>query len=557
MQHTGVYKIFILLIMVGVLQGAEKPPSVEELSVGKIKTMTPPKVRFFSNGIQMAITSSSEEAQKQTLQGFNYLHGAWDFEAYRHFIEALKSDPDCLMANLGVAFSLLGADREFSNARETAAIRSFDLIEQGKGSDLERGYAYALKKLIDDGSSSAADVFRKVGEKYPNDLQLKIFEALLRRTGFDSSGAPMPDQEESQKIITELMKKNPDSPLLINTWLMLRTEAIDITNDLEMAKKLCELVPGYPPYQHLLGHIEWRSGNFTQAANAFGKASSSYIMWAKENNLLLADCSEWIKSEMYRAVALASTNDYETALVIADSIARLSFAKNNVDSASSRLLYWEGKTLTARLLLRRGKEGDYETAIKSLPKPEEVNSISEKTKVGAFYQGLVLALETKKSLAANDLQRGRDVFSLLTLHGEKLETMRVKAGELGELSHYIRAFECIETLATEIRGQISLMGPESTRSAAYNWFSAASEKQKRASRMMPPINLKPMRSNVAKFYLTNDRANEAIEIYQEALKENPNDLILLQGIMNAYTTQQDLKNAGVIAVKIKEITYQP
>jgi tetratricopeptide (TPR) repeat protein len=553
MHDTLVRKSFILLIMLGVLNGAEKMPTTEDLSIGKIKTMPTPKPRFFPGGITMAITSSSEEAQKQVLQGFNYLHGAWDFEAYRHFIEALKVDPDCLMANLGVAFSLLGADQEFSNARDAATIRSFELIKQGIGSDLERGYAYALKKLIDDGSSSAADVFRRVGEKYPNDLQLKVFEALLRRTGFDSAGQPMPDQEESQRIISKLMKENPDNPLLMNTWLMLRTEAADISTDLEMARKLCELTPGYPPYQHLLGHIEWRSGNFSQAANSFGKASSAYIAWVKENHLSLMDCPEWVKSEMYRAVALANTGDYTTALAIANSISKIPVTKDNANSTGSRPLYWEGKTLTARLLLRRDEKGDYQAALDSLPKPEEINKISKQTKVGGFYQGLVLALEAKKSLEENNLQRSRDLFSLITLHGEKFETMRNQAGELGELSDYLRAFECIDTLATEIRGQISLVGPEATQLAAYNWFSAASERQKRSSRMMPPITLKPMKINIANFYLSKNRTKEALEMYQEALKESPNDLLLLEGIIKAYTTLGDAAKADSISSQIKEI----
>ena len=49
--------------------------------------------------------------------------------------------------------------------------RLLDLVEQGKGTELERGYAYGLIKYIEEGPAGAANAFRKVAEKFPNDLQ--------------------------------------------------------------------------------------------------------------------------------------------------------------------------------------------------------------------------------------------------------------------------------------------------------------------------------------------------------------------------------------------------
>lgn len=247
---------------------AEMSP-VEDLILPKLAKLPAPQMRQFSSGISLAISSKDEKAQAHVLQGLNLIHGGWDFEAYRHFVEALKLDPDCLMANFGVIFALLGADSEFIKVRIAAVDRTLALVDAKVGSELERGYVYALTKLLEEGPLSAADAFGQVSRKFPNDVQAKLFESYFRRAGFDEYGSPKPEQELAQEMIQALMKKQPDSPMLMHCWLMMRTENLLCREDLPMARKLCELVPDYPPYYHLLGHYEWRSGNYGKAATAF------------------------------------------------------------------------------------------------------------------------------------------------------------------------------------------------------------------------------------------------------------------------------------------------
>jgi hypothetical protein len=72
----------------------------------------------------------------------------------------------------------------------------------------------------------------------------------------------------------------------------------------------------------LLGHYEWRSGNHARASAAFGRASTLYQKWMRQNALSVADCPEWPKAETYRVVALLSMGDYETAHAAAKQIAK-------------------------------------------------------------------------------------------------------------------------------------------------------------------------------------------------------------------------------------------
>lgn len=540
-------------MLLSVVYAEEKIAPVQELILPKLQGLPAPEMRKFDQGVAMAISASSEEAQQHVLQGLNLIHGGWDFEAYRHFIEALKLDPDCLMANFGVTFALLGADSEFLKPRLAAADRTLALLNAGKGNELERGYVYALVKLFNEGPNAAADAFGQVARKFPLDVQLRMFESYFRRSGFDEYGNPKPEQELAQEKIQELMKKQPDSPMLLHSWLMMRTENLDMSKDLPLARKLCEMVPDFAPYQHLLGHYEWRTGNHARAAAAFSRCGELYIAWMKQSKLTIVDCPEWVRAEVYRSVALASSGDYESALAAATALSNVKIPDDRIESAGARMMYWEAKTLPARLLMRRGSAGDSAAALQTIPAPDVVKSISTKTKVGAFYQGLVLALESRKALTEGNKERVLELYKLMVLHGSKMEEVRAQAIKLGEVSPFARAFDCLEIMALEIKGNLAMSDGKDKCGPAYNWYSGARERQRLGTRMLPPITLYPMSAHLAQYYELKGDLKSALEMYQEGLTFWPNDLILLEGAKKMQTALKDESAAAATDAKIKEI----
>ena len=543
---------FLLLMPLALAQ--DKVPSVDEMMLACLKNLPAPALRTFPNGVSMAISGATPEVQTRVLQGLNLIHGGWDFEAYRQFVEAIKIDPDCLMANFGITFSLLGSNGEFFKPRIAAADRTLALVNAGKGTELERGYAYALAKLFSGGPDSAADAFTQVAGKYPKDMQVRLFEVYFRRSGFDEYGNPKPDQESAQENVSSLMKTTPDSCLLMHTWLMIRTENLDMAQDLPMARKLCEMVPDFPPYQHLLGHYEWRSGNFGKAAAAFSRCGELYMSWMKSSGLSIVDCPEWIAAEVYRAVALASAGDYDSALAAAQALSRVPMPKDRIESPGARMMYWEAKTLEARLLMRRGAKGDAALAMASIPKPEVMKDLAAKTKVSSFYQGLVIALEGRKALEAGNRARAEEMYQLMVMHGNKMEESRAQAVKLGEVAHFGRAFDCLEIMALELKGDLAMAMGKDASGPAYNWYSGARERQHFATRMLPPICLYPMFARVSEFYLGKNDGKAALEIYKEGLGYWPSDLILLNGLKKTYLALKDEKSAASISMQIDGIT---
>ncbi len=546
-------RILLWLGLMSVAVAAEGPPEVKAVILPKVAQAKPVQLGAVPAGITMAISSSDENAQKHVLQGLNLIHGGWDFEAYRHFVAALQLDPDCLMAHFGVIFSLLDTESEFLKARIAAAERALALVEAGAGTEIERGYIFATMRLLDDGPTAAADAFAQVSQKYPQDMQLQLFESYFRRSGFDEYGSPKPEQEVAQEKVRALMKKQPDSTMLMHAWLMMRTENLKMDQDLPMARKLCQMVPDYAPYLHLLGHYEWRCGNHREAAEAFSRCGDLYLAWMKNYGFGIADCPEWIRAEVYRAVALASSGDYDSALAAAHALAKVPVPEDRLQSPGARMMWWEANTLEARLLMRRAEKGDYARAKASLPPKQLVQKMSRHSKVAFFYQGLAMTLEGQIALAEKNAARAEEIQQALAMHLPLMEQVRGDAIKLGELTVFSRAFSYLEIAMSAFKGDLAMSKADAKSTSAYNWYSGARERQILSTRLMPPSSLLPMNVPLGKYYESKGNFERAKEMYEEGLQYWPRDLCLLEAMQKMQVASKDEAGAKATAELIKAV----
>ena len=533
-----------------------KDPDVEAAIPDSVKALDEPAITNFPGGIQMAVTAATEKAQAHVNQGLNHLHGGWEFEASRHFAAAMREDPDCLLAHWGMLMSLLSPSPETAPARNGATKRLLDLIGRGKGSELERGYAFGLVNYLQNGPSGAANTFRKVAAKFPNELQAGIFAALFSRGGYDELGTATPDQEAAEKSLLTLIAKHPHSPLPLNALLTIRADGPDLASSLDLARKLCQMSPNYGPYFHLLGHYEWRCGQHGEAAAAFGRASSYFEGWMKENKATVADCPEWVKAECYRIVALASKGDFDTAYAAARQIAATPIPEKRNASPGVRFLLWEAKTLPARILLHRGLRGNAAEALYSLPKPPDLKTTREKSLAYWWIDGLRFALEARCLLDAGKFGEAQQVVAAFTLHGEEMSKTQAEAAAIGERSAWTRAFRALEVLASDLRGRLALAGPQVGVGTAYNWFASAADRQQPAPMMFPPMIITPMAIRLGEYYLAVNQPKEAIEAYQRALAAFPNDMNALLGLKTSCEKADLTAEAAETDRKIQDLRAQ-
>lgn len=536
----------------GVVAGKTLTP-LEDAIPPAVKALGKPEPREFPGGIAMAVTAANDEAQAAVNQGLNFLHGGWEFEACRHFAVAMRADPDCLLAHWGMAMSLLVPTPPTGKARNAAVERMLDLLDQGKGSDLERGYAYGLVKYLEEGPVSAAAAFRKVAQKFPNDMQAALFAALFGRSGYDESGSATPDQQRAEDELTALGKAHPECPLPLHALLLIRAEAPDLTASLKLARKLSAMAPDFAPYCHLLGHYEWRCGEHEAAVAAFARTVELYEQWMKSNKTNVADCPEWVKAECYRVVALASKGDFDTALTAAKRLAATPLPVERASSDGVRMMLWEAQTLPARLYMRRGKPGDAALALASLPKPKAIKPYHEECLAYWGIDGMRIVLDVERLLDEKKLEDARTTAAALAFHGEQMAKAQQVANEGGERSAWSRSFHAMELLAADVRGRLALAGPESLRGSAFNWFRSAADHQRPAALLYPPVVLSPMLARVGSLYLTEKKPEEAVGAYDEALAAFPNDIEVLQGLQQACEAANLTEKATAVAEKIKQL----
>jgi tetratricopeptide (TPR) repeat protein len=531
----------------------EAVPAVDKVISERLKDLPEPAPVPIPKGITMAVTTSDPAAQKHVLDGLANLHAGWDFEAYRHFCAALKLDPDCLMAHWGVVVALVNPEPDLVDERVASLERMISLVKADAGTELERSYAYGIAVFFDKGAVAAADAFRKVSAKFPNDPQLKLLMAAFGRSGYDESGKPNPDQEKAEALIDEMLTRDPDHPLYLYAYLTIRAEAPDLRGDLARAQRLCQLAPGYAPFLHLLGHYELRNGNATKAADAFARSAELYRGWMQATKVNHADCPGWVKAECYRTAALASKGDYANALAAAKAVAAIEVTPERANSEGGQILMWEGRTLAARLLMRRGLPGDAALALDTLPKPEKQKAYGKSSHAVWLYQGLAFALEARKALEAGKPDEARKITDALTLHGESMGKTRQAASAAGERSSWSRAYTALEIAASEMRGAMAMASGKEGMVSAFNWYRAALDRQTPPAMLMPPITLLPMETRLAEYHLARGETQAAIDILVEAQGKHTHDVEILVRLQKAMETAGEKEQAKLVKEQIEKV----
>ena len=244
----------------------------------------------------------------------------------------------------------------------------------------------------------------------------------------------------------------------------------------------------------------------------------------KENDLTIADCPEWPKSESYRVVALLSMGDYETAHAAATQVAAIPLPADRLDSPGARILLWDAKTLPARILIHRGLAESFVEASKALPEVKAVESTMKHSNAYLWIDGLRLALVAQQFVDQNEHDKARAVAASLAIHVDKYDESERSAAALGERSQWLRGRRALKVLLSDVRGRIAATGPKDLRPTAFNWYSSAIDHQRHESLLYAPTLLTPMSARLGDFFLAQEEPDKALKHYEQALKMIPSDI---------------------------------
>ena len=230
------------------------------------------------------ITTKNPQAQQYFNQGLRLVYGFNHAEAIRAFRAAAKLDPDCAMAQWGIALSLgpnynLAADAEQAKAAY-AAVQQAKKLAAG-ASPAEAAYIDALaerytetppedRKPLD---QAYADAMRKVAKRFPEDLDAATLaaEAMMDLRPWKlwtRDGDAEPGTEEIVATLEGVLAANPNHPGANHFYIHAVEASPTPYRALVSARRLAALVPGSGHLVHMPAHIYFRLGLYRDAVRS-------------------------------------------------------------------------------------------------------------------------------------------------------------------------------------------------------------------------------------------------------------------------------------------------
>src|SRR5262245_36557850 len=250
---------------------------------------TPARLMDGYGEVHMPIATKSEEAQKFFDQGLALLHSFWSYEADRSFERAAQLDPDCAMAQWGIAMAAVNEKRPddaIKRAEEMAA----------KASKRERLYIAAIEAryqgeratVQNKGFLGASERYkkalRKIVTSYPDDLHAKLFLRLALMSGYERDGAPKPGTAEAIKLLQVALAKDPKH-LAAHHYMIHATESGKRAIDgAPSADVYGSLAPKVGHAVHMPGHTYVHIDRWDDAAKAFEASAQVDRAYIRDNN---------------------------------------------------------------------------------------------------------------------------------------------------------------------------------------------------------------------------------------------------------------------------------
>lgn len=565
LRERGVKQLVLLLLVTmscSLLRGEDF--KVSSVIHPVVSEMVPPKIiEAFGKG-HMAISTSSDDAAKHVAQGMARLNTSWDFEAYRHFCEAAKLDPDCLMAYWGITMCLAGSEHEFFEQRQIAVDRMLDLLEseeankEDRWTDIERGYVQGAGALLTQGVRAAGETFKAISKKFPLDVQSKLFSLFLLRDGYDEFGKPLAGQLKTNEGLLEILQKHPENLSVMSFWVSSQSEAPlggpGLRKDvLPIARKLVRLHPEYPPFQLMLTHVEARCGNAALAILAAEEAVKLYENHMKSQKVTVFDCEGWVRAKLYLVNLYETKGDHDDALTIAEGLAGVIVPRERVFSRGAGLLMWEGRTAGARIMMGQSDKASFYEGQKILETLPEEQWHKEQSFALLYRDCLAFYLGVRVAISVKDIKNGKIYYENLVKRARALEQTRKLASKTSTFSSWLRATNTLVIATTELQGMLAELETGATKLSAANWFKAAADRQGRPANLLPPKIDYPLELRLGNFYYSQGDFKAAGKTFRKGLDIRPNHLETLRGYHKALVKLGRTDDAALLAKRIEAV----
>src|SRR5215468_894374 len=345
-------------------------------------------------------TSCNEVAQRRFDRAMRYQHSYWYLPAKEIFEEVLKADPNCAMAQWGIALTLL--DNPHNAIPQSNLAPGLAVIQKAKAmgakTERERGYIDAMLLMYTDYDKLShgqrirlfRDAQERIAAKYPDDDEAQIAYAITLNTSADLNDKTYTQQLKGADILEPISKRLPRHPGVTHYLIHLYDYPALAAKGLDAANRYASIAPAAPHAQHMPSHIYTRVGYWKES---IGSNAASVNSAKAEKSV-----GNYLHAQDYMVYAHLQLGQDKQARAVIDEMLKESEFKATVMAAHYALA-----ASPARFAVERG---DWVGASQLPVRPSPFNFVMA---ISHFARALGAARSGKPDLAAADIAKLADL----------------------------------------------------------------------------------------------------------------------------------------------------
>ena len=477
------------------------------------QTRQPEAAAVESLGTVSFPVSCAPGVRAQFVRGVALLHDFWYQEAQRQFEQIAKSDPDCAMAQWGIAMSLF--HEIWERPAESAVALAWREMQAAQTHPAktarEREYVTALSGFFrpDAGDYQArieayAAAMAKLYRDYPRDTDAGAFYALALLAASAPNDTSLTQEHRALAVLNPLFVQYPDHPGVVH-YIIHACDTPSLAQEgLVAARHYGEIAASAPHAVHMPGHIFSRLGMWQ--ADIDSNAASVAASHAAEARNQSGAMDQFHSDDFLLYAYLQSGQDAKARAVLSSSAAAIDHFEAMQEMGEHYMTgmfpYYRTKLPTIFNLEMR----DWKSAAALAP----VNGAPPETQIMTYWA---------RTVAAGHLRDAQQARANLAEYDSLVE--KVKQGKRA----YIADSNGLRIVRGEMLAWIAFAQSETTDALKHMRESA--DLQDKVGQGEVDI---PAREMLADIFLELGRPQEALVEYKQALTLSPNRF---NGLYNA------------------------
>lgn len=527
--------VALLLCSSLVAQTHQHAPPADEEPVDLTKLPAPQHIDGIGRS-HIAITTKSSETQQWFDQGISLLHCFWDYEALRAFEQAARLDPDCAMCHWGLAQALeFRGDGHQDQVKEELS-KAKELGK--KASDHEQRYIRAATESHDKKGAERSQAFTKEMEalidRYPEDVEARLFLALSSNGGYDAKGEPRSGSLYGQQALRNLLREFPENAAANHYWIHAVEGSGHPEWALESAEKLGRLAPASGHMVHMPGHIFYRTGDYERARQIFLDAKRVDEDYMAKQHVAVRDDWNYAHNISYLIADCAEAGRYQEAREYARTLARLA---DDPDHSGNVYFYVLQIGATEDRLAIRFANWD-----EAIAHPMQFGVSDDKLSswIRGYRDGLGRYAHGMKNAGSGSLAEAESDSNQLDALLWRLSQEKSEKSEW--TGRRDRVLKILGTASLELRGDIAMRKGDLDAGVAL--LKRADEDEKEIGYSEPPQYSRPALEVLGAPYIRAGKFNEARATFVEVLARRPKSGFALYGIARAWDQEGNKTEAA-------------